>query len=373
MSKKWFLMMLLVSASFYYVSTASATPSVTSISGAVVNGSSVTITGTIFGAGPTVHKWDDFEDATHTVGQTIGDGPGVIEWVYNAADANKNEPKVSNTSPKTNSTKYIRCTYDGGSNKYMCNFYYQHGATMDPVYVTWYMRWDNAGSGETDNEKFWRIFTGNDLSNWPPPYLSMARIGGDNASINWISSHGSSSDQKWLTAPDENEWIRMEFYGEESSNNVADGLIIVTQQTSIGGTFSDIWSDDTQETRDNGKNWNSIFWGSYAAMAAGRLYYHDYDDIYIANSRARVEIGNNSNWANITHREIQIPTAWTEDVTPGVDSITITVNRGSFDPCKMYYLFVVDENGVPSAGEEIKIVTSAGEAPCPPTGLLIVP
>jgi hypothetical protein len=69
---------------------------------------------------------------------------------------------------------------------------------------------------------------------------------------------------------------------------------------------------------------------------------------------------------------IQIPTAWTENVTPGVDQITITLNQGFFDPCETYYLYVVDADGTVNAeGYPIRIVSGAGEAPCPITRLQI--
>ncbi|MCD6288604.1 MAG: hypothetical protein J7M12_05765, partial [Candidatus Hydrogenedentes bacterium] len=48
--------------------------------------------------------------------------------------------------------------------------------------------------------------------------------------------------------------------------------------------------------------------------------------------------GNASTWSACTHREIQIPTAWSND------TITFTVNQGSF-PYGTAYLYVVDSTG----------------------------
>jgi len=79
---------------------------------------------------------------------------------------------------------------------------------------------------------------------------------------------------------------------------------------------------------------------SYTGIRDAEIYY---DDIYISQSQARIEIGNNETWENCTHREIQIPTAWT------TDEITITVNQGSFSN-EGAYIFVIDENGGVSAG-----------------------
>ncbi|MDD5355012.1 MAG: hypothetical protein PHY56_00515 [Candidatus Omnitrophica bacterium] len=330
----------------FWVEITLAAPSISSHTGVLTKGEAITITGADFGStGPTIYKWDDFEGATHTVGQTMGAGSGDKNWIPRSADESTNEPKVLSTANRTNSTKCIRCTYEGDGNKYGCMFFYLHGATLSPVYVSWYIKWDNAGTSETDNEKFWRIFytTNTDTapSSWDAPLLSMAKIGGDSQTIDWIANHGTSNEQKYLTSPTENNWVRMEYYGVESTDDTSDGTIIITQQQTSTSTFSDIWSDNTQETKDNGHHWTALFWGEYANMAStsGRLYYHDFDDIYIANSRARVEIGDASTWATCTHREIQIPTAW------AAGEITATLNTGSFADDATVYLYVVDADG----------------------------
>lgn len=64
----------------------------------------------------------------------------------------------------------------------------------------------------------------------------------------------------------------------------------------------------------------------------------NFDDVYIDYTRARVELGNASTWASCTIREIQIPTAWSDN------SITVKVNKGSFTSGTVY-LFVIDSMG----------------------------
>lgn len=100
----------------------------------------------------------------------------------------------------------------------------------------------------------------------------------------------------------------------------------------------------------------------FTAIGLGR-YYHDdfpagtpcegtdndnsvqlYDEVYCDNSFQRVELGDNPVYANCTHREIQIPTAWAETQISG------TLNMGSFGATDDLYMFVVDENNVVSAG-----------------------
>jgi hypothetical protein len=93
--------------------------------------------------------------------------------------------------------------------------------------------------------------------------------------------------------------------------------------------------------------------GLFKGFRLGHMYqgYHPggtdktfFDNVYIDRTQARVEIGNAPTWSACTHREIQVPTAWQQGVVGGMDSITVTVNQGSF-PYGSAYLYVVDNSG----------------------------
>ncbi|MFH1380062.1 MAG: hypothetical protein ABII23_07275, partial [bacterium] len=128
-----------------------------------------------------------------------------------------------------------------------------------------------------------------------------------------------------------------------------------------------LWGNSTSVmTHTSGDaNWQYILIGMYygnilgidSSARSAKVYY---DDVYIDNTQTRVEIGDKQTWNSCTQREIQMPTAWSDT------SIAITVNRGSFDQCKTYYLYVVDANGnVNTNGFPIPIVPAADEPPCP--------
>ncbi len=74
-----------------------------------------------------------------------------------------------------------------------------------------------------------------------------------------------------------------------------------------------------------------------------------YDDIYIDNSWARVEIGDNESYEHCTHREMQFINGWNYRVGNPDQTIEIIVNQGSF-PNGEAFIFVVDEDGIPSTG-----------------------
>jgi hypothetical protein len=90
-------------------------------------------------------------------------------------------------------------------------------------------------------------------------------------------------------------------------------------------------------------SWSLLALGAYGqATAAGFQSY--YDDVYIDNTLARVEIGDAPDYASATHREIQIPSSWSDG------HIEATLHLGSFPATAGLYLYVVDAEGRVSPG-----------------------
>ena len=79
------------------------------------------------------------------------------------------------------------------------------------------------------------------------------------------------------------------------------------------------------------------FGGSGESGANGATFY--FDDIYIDTTWSRVEIGDSSVYGSCSHREMLIPSSWSDS------SITVAVNQGSFSDDSKVYLFVVDADG----------------------------
>jgi hypothetical protein len=68
------------------------------------------------------------------------------------------------------------------------------------------------------------------------------------------------------------------------------------------------------------------------------------DDVYVDTTWSRVMIGDAPVFSACTVREIQIPTAWTDQ------SISIIANVKAYPAGKPKYLFVVDQTGTASPG-----------------------
>jgi len=153
----------------------------------------------------------------------------------------------------------------------------------------------------------------------------------------------------------ENEWHRYDIaidttkgYGLKESRFYVDGKEYTTD-------YNRYFREDCDPCP---RNFTGSFFIRY--LVAGDWYQY-FDDAYVDNTWARVEICNESIWNESIrkHCEIQIPIAWSDN------SITITANQGSFQDGDTAYLFVVDENGTASIGYPITF-TSAINDTTPP-------
>lgn len=82
-------------------------------------------------------------------------------------------------------------------------------------------------------------------------------------------------------------------------------------------------------------------------------------EIYIDSSFQRVVIGNAPRYEDVTHKELQRPTAWSKD------EIEVALHLGSLGFNQDLYVYVIDRDGVPnSIGAPL---CTGNECPVPPT------
>jgi len=112
---------------------------------------------------------------------------------------------------------------------------------------------------------------------------------------------------------------------------------------------------------ENGGNWIPAVSGSQYFTA----------DVYADTTWARVMIGNSPVFSSATDREIQIPTAWANG------SVQVQVNINAFPAGQKMYLFVVDSNENASPGYAITAGTAttttapATPVPDPPSNVTV--
>lgn len=149
-----------------------------------------------------------------------------------------------------------------------------------------------------------------------------------------------------------NEWCRVDMYKKVSTPGVADGAIF---GETIGRNDKEEHNSLMTCSASNEYLIDTVLLGLMIANSEG--YYEVYlDDMYVDNTLARVELGDNPVFDNCGHREMQLPTAW----SASGNQIDITINQGTFTNGSQVWLFVVDADGNPSPGYEL---TLGGELP----------
>lgn len=141
-----------------------------------------------------------------------------------------------------------------------------------------------------------------------------------------------------------NTWHHFQFeYSENSAVGESDGIFRMWRDGVLVQETTDL------ETREDYSELKRVslagFYNSWGANDLSNLPDTFYiDDIYVDTTWSRVEVGNNALYGSCTHREIQIPTSWSDT------SITVSWNQGSFANNETCYLFVVDSDGTASTG-----------------------
>lgn len=313
-----------------------AQPNITGISGILSHGSTVSITGNGFGtkdpATPLV--WEDFSDGLLT--------PSLYP----------------NSITVFNNTDNLRTLYSN----YNARFDYKQGGNgffsyNTDVYPKWFVQyyiklapnwhWGKSTYGGVDdglaNIKFFRLFPRGSRNYSNIGYAFQGWAGSSNV-VRF--SEMNTTDNKYLFNMQEaftlNTWHNVQVqYGENTGLDQYDGVIKLW----IDGILKD--SSETINTNYsadgppvNKRPYIIGFYDSWPPSDANEPnMYAYYTDIYVDNTWARVEIGDNPIYSSCTHREIQIPSAWSDT------SIEITLNQGSFNNFNNTYLYVIDTDG----------------------------
>lgn len=325
---------------------AQAAPSISSTSGTISHGGSITITGTAFGSkgGTNANKpliWADFESSINPT--SLGH---LTTW-----DGNDNLSRnVGGTQYGLSAANAIG-TRATGVNAF--GFVVNH--TMTKLYLTGKRRYTSVSSS---NMKIFRLW--NDA---PSSILATNLTGG--------TIYDESCDQANRfqgTDPTANIWQMEEFVWSKSTANSGGSpqtgngwwqyFVNGSKYQEHAGTLCSNLSAnygqglglqviDTFDTNGELPNGTNIY----------------FDDLYVDNTWARVIIGNASTLAASTTREVQIPSAWADT------SITVTVNRGNFASNGSAYLYVVDANNTVNAtGYSITFGAGGGGGGSTPKG-----
>lgn len=358
MKKEMSLMRVLVLVSIFlagHILTTQAAPVVSSIGSIYVNNTeAISLRGNNFGekstAGPLV--WDNFENGIDDA-IVAGNSPTLEnmdgDWVWRDSTTGIERVKYTSAYQKPNSIMSARSYYHGDNWQVALLLYYNLPNTGDDAYFTFYWKPVKEGDIYSRNRKPWRTL-GSGINSYPKITLGFGdpSLEGDEYLRSSVVDTDNTCypDSSIWSGPKitdiENEWVRFEVYLKQSSKSIKDGTMQVwthrpfkTDPSVIKIGINDT-SYGTRCSDDYWKSWRFNYFWETGGGTNGHAYL---DDLYFDNTQARVEIGNNESFDKCTHREIQVPTSWSDD------EIIINVNQGSFEDGETAYIFVVDGDG----------------------------
>ncbi len=362
----------------------STTPSVSGVSGDIIDSNSITVSGSDFGStGPTILIFDDFNDGTGdgnnaNLAATVGswDGTGA----YN--------PRYSSVSRSGDYS--VELSAFDGSEYIMSQFYkdfdtateyFLSYGVMVPADTYFPQKYSFSDVGEFPDGSVWKFAWIRDYENDPdagpddddkclPTHNSQAAFVTDGNDLN--NSGGTSSIRIHEITGDYStwwewfSWNRMSFWGRADTTNPSTTAGDEWAQGIGEGDSQVVRTDTTHPMFASGTapyQWTRLHINGWIAPTpSDRPVKLLYDDIYFAvgsNAAARVEIGNNVTYTSCTKLAICTVTAWADT------SITVTVREGGFDAGETIYLFVIDSDNGSSVGylvtePTISSITAAG-------------
>ena len=333
------LHIVLVSLALASATGASASPAISSVNGDMQQGSTITVSGSNFGTGPSGVVFDDFELGTD--GNSIMTGSGsarVGQWdVTSGSNYYSNDHSVSGSlafeaNMGLDYLSYVRRNFPAGTSELFASWWVRIPDPMpgegNPAGINWKHIWIQ-GSSSVDDDMYLVYYY--DLPS------TVSHIGGntDVAPV-WMWTYGTWHKGDWIRG-----WIYVK-------GGITDGHYDVsmlhengTRQTwSVNGQT---WGNDPTPYE-----YRSIRFNGYGRQTSGSYPVHD--DCYSAygsNCRARVEIGNASTYSSCTDLAICGPTSWSSS------SVTAKCNVGGLSPADDWYMFVIDSSGSASTGYKV--------------------
>lgn len=338
-----------------WTSTPSGDPSISTVTGAVSHGSTITIAGSNFGTKATAapQKYDDFESYSEGATATTADGWSSVDWGGNGPGM---PPIYSSTAGHVGKGLMARFENGGSISRVRLDRDWSGGFYID----YWYT---HVEAGERSrNLKPWRLYGNGQGSNEFPQFNVLMQCA--SGSVQLPVSTNTGGPNPYFTSVDNlvGAMRHWQIWAKPDITDGGDGYSNGSLLVMLNGQVvhrNDAWRSN--DAACDGNYWyqlsisgyysRSVDGGSCPSTYITGNAYEYWDNLYIDNTQARVEIGNASTYAACTHREIQIPSAWS------ATSITCTVNTGSFSSGAAY-LFVIDEEGTASAGKPIAISAS---------------
>lgn len=333
-------------------------PSINGVSGTVSDGQNINVSGSEFGSHNLNVEWLGGNSGPIESG-TIGQIPTRANWLFGTSWADT----YFSDDYAHSGTKSLKVSTDNTA--YNGDLRYDSGINMGPgedIFVSWWVRREHAGSGQW---KMFRLDFENDITdgpyqlvmfNWDTQKQFIVRPGPDIEENSW---------QDWSPPypSEDGRWYRLDLRIHTSDFGQNNGIYAMSMHdpTSGGAVATETWTG-RMSFADSAGFYRWFLWQNYTGngIISQTTWF---DDIYVqVGTRARVEIGDASNWSNCTFREVQFPINW------NADQISINLNQGSFSEGETAYLYVIDSTGAVNAdGYPITIDSELGGDIIPPS------
>lgn len=350
------------------VGFAYAVPAISDISTGSAPGTAI-VKGTAFGAmNGSIVTWDSFDSQTpgaQIVGRSPIVGPAYTTMIGTNAAA-------TFTTAKSHSGVASAKIDWPLSGQRIASFGWTGQGPFSQLYITYWRYMETAEDpllSTTNHKQYYLYGSDTSLGYQMPQAMPLIPQGTQNWGFynNNSTSQGTWSSTNNINAIGKtwsntlNAWNRWEFWQKLNDDPNC------TIGTNCNGELK-VWIDAALATSRNDYKHRFVN-GLYQDFKLGVMHgpttipaYGYFDDLYVATTQARVEIGNAADWNACTQREIQIPQRWTDG------QIDITLNRGAFKDTATVYLFVVDANGNVSGGKSISLTTGI----IPPQALKVI-
>jgi len=349
-NKKIFLASLFVS--FLFAQNTFAAPVITNVSGAIVHGQSVTISGNDFGtkAAAAPVKFDNFENGTSATNLYQTD-PLWVRYLGGSTTG----VIYSNTLAHSGTLSVYNPVQPDNSGDFNTN-YYIFPATDEVWYSYWWRTANLAGLTDQNNTKLGRIgnyaldenpYNGAGTTSlttymWaddqPPNYVGSPYL------AYWLDGGGENLVPGDGLHIEFNQWNRVDCHKKLSSpGGTANGAVECWSMSADNSSSPFYLGSTNLVNRPTGQTWQQdcVLLGAMD----GAENQHDYqiyiDDVYVDNTQSRVEICDTSAWNERNHCEIQPASSWNSNG----QNIEIAINAGTFSSGDAY-LFVIDSAGV---------------------------
>ena len=305
------------------IQAANAAPVINNVSGTLEHNGTVTISGSNFGTktqpAPLLYDSVDNQESYATLqdGETI---PTSSEYIW--SENKDNNVKFSKSRPTRH--KYSTAQYHAEEARSYLAWPYKLGVRenipeRNTLYVSWYFLTDTDPASEGGSNKFIRI--------WDD-------YNGNATRISWTQMHETYNSNGGLIYSGNawggkiGQWNRMEVLVDASNHIIkswTNGKLIHNITN-----FYKVTSNQGLSIYVMGFDHNL---NGYQNMSI------DFDEIYADSTQARVEIGDAPTWQTTSHREIQLPSQWSDT------DLTITIKQGTLNDISKSYLYVVDADG----------------------------